>query len=111
MDKLPTDAGVAIERAGISAGDAMTHGADAAELFDIEMDELAWFFAFITPDRFGRLQGTKLVQPQPTQNTADRSWLDARLGGGLLAFLSLSGDCLLLPHHTLGPRRMTPTRL
>src|SRR5262249_12443588 len=61
MDKLPTDAVVAIDRAGISSGDAMTHGADAAELFDIEMDELARFFAFITPDRFGRLQGTKLV--------------------------------------------------
>ena len=62
-DKLPTDAVVAIDRAGISPGDAMAHGADAAELFDIEMDELARFFAFITPDRFGRLQGTKPVQP------------------------------------------------
>jgi hypothetical protein len=38
------------------------------------MDELARFLAFITPDRFGRLQGTKLVQPQPPQNTADCSW-------------------------------------
>ena len=72
VDKLPTDAVVAIDRAGISSGDTMTHGADAAELFDIEMDELARFFAFITPDRFGRLH--KLVQPQPTQNTADCSW-------------------------------------
>ena len=74
VDKLPTDAVVAIDSAGISPGDAMTHGADAAQLFDIEMDALARFFAFITPDRFGRLQGTKLVQPQPTQNTADCSW-------------------------------------
>jgi hypothetical protein len=47
VDKLPTDAVVAIDRPGISPGDAMTHGADAAELFDIEMDELARFFAFI----------------------------------------------------------------
>ena len=62
-DKLPTDAVVAIDRAGISPGDAMAHGADAAELFDIEMDELARMIAFITPYRF---QGTELVQSQPT---------------------------------------------
>jgi hypothetical protein len=29
MDKLPTDAVVAIDRAGISPGDAMAQGADA----------------------------------------------------------------------------------
>ena len=27
---------------------------------------------FITPDRFGRLQGTELVQSQTAENTADR---------------------------------------
>ena len=70
MDKLPTDALVPVDRAGISSGDAMAHRADATELFDIEMDEFARCLAFVTPDRFGRLQRTELVQPQPAQNTA-----------------------------------------
>lgn len=73
MDKLPTDAVMAVDRTGISPGDAMAHGADPAELFDIEMDEFAWLFAFLTPDRFGGLQGAELIQPQPMQNTTDCS--------------------------------------
>src|SRR6266446_1241613 len=66
MDELPTDAVVTVDRARISPGDAVAHRADSAELFDIEMDELARMLAFITPYRFGRLQGTELVQSQPT---------------------------------------------
>jgi hypothetical protein len=65
MDKLPTDAVVAIDGTTVSTGDAMADGADAAELFDIEMYELAWAMAFIAPDRFGRLQGTEPVQAEP----------------------------------------------
>ena len=64
---------MAIDRARISTGDAMAHGADPAELLDIQMDQLAWLLAFIAPYRFGRLQGTELVQSQPTQNAADGS--------------------------------------
>ena len=45
MDELPTDALVAVDRSRISAGDAMADGTDAAELFDIEMDEFAWVLA------------------------------------------------------------------
>jgi hypothetical protein len=66
MDELPTDAVVTVDPARISPGDAVAHRADSAELFDIEMDELARMLAFITPYRFGRLQGTELVQSQPT---------------------------------------------
>ena len=40
--------------------------------FDIEMDEFTPMLTFITPDRFGRLQGTELVQSQTAENTADR---------------------------------------
>ena len=85
MDELPTDAVVTVDRARISPGDAVSHRADPAELFDIEMDKLAWVLAFITPDRFSRLQGTELVQSQATQNPADGGWRDAGLGGDLLA--------------------------
>ena len=46
----------------------MAHGADAVELFDIEVDELARFFACITPDRFGRLQGTNITRRRYPDN-------------------------------------------
>jgi hypothetical protein len=58
-----TTAVVTVDRARISPGDAVAHRADSAELFDIEMDELARMLAFITPYRFGRLQGTELFNP------------------------------------------------
>jgi hypothetical protein len=41
MDELPPDAAVTVDGAWISAGDAVPDGADAAELFDIEMDDAA----------------------------------------------------------------------
>src|SRR5262249_61015918 len=66
MDELPTDAVVTVNRARISPGDTVAHRHDPAELFDIEMDELARVVAFIAPYRFGRLQDTELVQSQPT---------------------------------------------
>src|SRR5205085_74439 len=68
MDELPTDAAVTVDCARVSPSDAVPHRADPAKLFDIEVDELAWSLAFITPDRFGRLQGTEFIQSQPTQN-------------------------------------------
>ena len=42
MDELPADAEMAVDYARISPGDAVSHGADPAELLDIEMDELAF---------------------------------------------------------------------
>src|SRR5262249_61734994 len=71
MDKLPTDAVVAVDRARISSSDTMAYGADPSELFDVEMDEFAWSVALVASDRFGRLQGTQLIQPQTAQNTTD----------------------------------------
>jgi len=40
VDELPADAMMAIERAGIATADAMSHRADAAKLFDVEVDQL-----------------------------------------------------------------------
>ena len=42
MDELPTDIVVTVDHARLSSGDAISHGADLAELLDIEMDELAF---------------------------------------------------------------------
>ena len=74
----------------------MTHRADPAELFNIKVDELAWFLAFITPDRFGRLQGTELVQSQSTQNPTHGGGRDAALGSYLLDRPTLSTRSLNL---------------
>ena len=45
VDELPAYAEMAVDRAPISTGDAVSHGADPAKL--LEMDEFAWALAFI----------------------------------------------------------------
>jgi hypothetical protein len=86
----------------------VAHRADPPELFDIEMDELARMLAFITPDRFGRLQGTELVQSQTAENTADRGRWHAGRGGDLLARPALPTQPLDLFGHRLGCRPAQP---
>jgi len=71
VDELPADAMVAIDRAGIPPGDAMSDRADPAELLDIEMDKLARVLALIATDRLGRLQRSEPVETEPTQDAAD----------------------------------------
>jgi len=80
VDKFPTDAVVTIDHARISSRDAMPYRADPAELLDIDVDELTRVLALIAPDRFGRFQGTQLIQPQSAQNPADGGRRDAGLG-------------------------------
>jgi hypothetical protein len=48
MDELPPDPAVTINRSRISSGDTVPDGADAAELFDVEVDEFARVLALIT---------------------------------------------------------------
>jgi hypothetical protein len=86
----------------------VAHGADPAELFDIEMDEFAGFFAFIAPDRFGRLQGAEFIQSQPAQNTADGGWRDTGLGGDLLARPALPPQSFDRLDNDLGRRLSQP---
>lgn len=65
----------------------MSHGADAAELLDVDVDDLTWSFALISPDRFSRL-----IQPDPTQNTTDSGRRAAGLGSDLLARSALAAQ-------------------
>src|SRR3954447_8426074 len=111
MDELPADAAVAVDHSGMPSGDAVTDTADPAELFDVEVDELAWIVALITPDRFGRLQRAELVQSEPTQNPADGGWRDGGLGGDLLAGPALTAQPFDLLNYGLGrgpPQPMRP---
>jgi hypothetical protein len=52
----PTDAMIAIDCAGIASGDALSHGTDASELFDIDVDQFARTFPLIATHRCGRLK-------------------------------------------------------
>jgi hypothetical protein len=81
---------------------------DPAELLDIKMDELARVLALIAPDRFGRLQGTELIQPQPTQDAANGGGRDAGLDGDLLASPTLATQPLDLRDNCLGRRLPQP---
>src|SRR6516165_9187329 len=108
MDELPADAVVAVDCARISPGDAMSDRADSAELLDINVDEITGLLAFIAPDRFSRLQGAQLIQPQPTQNTADGSWRDAGLRRDLLTRPALAAQPLDLLDDGLGCRLPQP---
>src|SRR5262245_55045425 len=110
MDELPTDAAETVDRGRISPGDAVSDRADAAELLDVEMDELARVLALIASDRFSRLQGTQLVQSQSTQYAADRSWRDAGGGSDLLAGPTLPSQPFDLLNNRLGRWLAQPMR-
>ena len=110
MDVLPTDAEVAIDHARLASRDAMTDGADAAELLNTDMDEFAGILPLVAPNRFGRLQGTELIQAQPTQHAADRRWRYAGLGGDLLARPALAAQPFDLLNNPLRSWPMQPVR-
>ncbi len=80
VDELPADADVTIDDASSSSGNAVPDGADPAKLFDIEMDEFAWCFAFIAADRFGWLQGAKLVEAKPFEDATNGCRRDPNFG-------------------------------
>ena len=75
-------------------GDAMSHGADATKLLDVEMNEFARLLPLIAADWFGRLQGTELIEPSPSQNAADGGGRDAEFAGDLLSSVALSAQSL-----------------
>ena len=50
----------------------MTNRADFAELFDIDMDELAGTLALVTPPRLGGLKCLQAIEPQPPQDAENR---------------------------------------
>ena len=52
------------------AGDAMADLVELAELFDVDVDQLAGPFALVAAGRLGRLQGAELVETQTLEDTA-----------------------------------------
>ena len=82
MDELPAEpfaAAAAIALAAAVAGDAMADAVNAAELFDVDVDQLAGVLALITAHRFGRLQRSHSVEPKAAQDARDGRLRDAGL--------------------------------
>src|SRR5690606_18190384 len=84
VDELPAAAAAAIV-AGVMAGDAVADLVEAAELLDVEVDQLARLLALVAADRLGRLQVAQSAEAGPAQHAADRRGRDAGRGGDLPA--------------------------
>src|SRR5215471_3230828 len=84
MDILPTDA-AAVALAGAIAGDAVADAVEAAELFDIDVEQFAEPLTLVAADGFGRFECPQLVEPEALQDPADAGRRDAQFGSDLLA--------------------------
>src|SRR5690606_17964362 len=109
MDIFPADA-AAVALAPAIAGDAMSDTVEAAELLDVDVDEVTGMLAFIAPHGLCRLQRTEAIEPEALEHTADGSWRDAHLGSNLLAGHAPAAQRLDLLHGHTGRRPTEPVR-
>src|SRR4029078_5701281 len=73
MNELPAEALAARSAIALSpaiARDAMADAVNLAELFDVDVDHLAWLVALIAAHRLRWLQRTDPVQPEPPEDAA-----------------------------------------
>jgi hypothetical protein len=56
-----------------------------AELFDVDVDQLAGMLALVASHRLGRLKRAEPIETQPTKDAAHRRRRDGKLPGDLLA--------------------------
>src|SRR5215203_1858514 len=84
VDELPSDA-PALALTGSIAGDAMADAVEAAELFDIDVDQFAGMRAFVAANRRGGFERLDAVEAEPPEDAADRGCRDADCRCDLLA--------------------------
>jgi len=84
MEILPADAAT-VALAGPVRRNPMPSALEAAELLDVDMDQLTRLRAFIAAHGFGRIQGRDAIEPQAAQDTADGRRRNAEIAGDLLA--------------------------
>jgi hypothetical protein len=77
VDVFPSSA---FDQIASVAGNAVTWALNAGELFDVEVDELAWVSALVAPCR-----GRRIEQSQAMELVATQDARDTRLGEGALA--------------------------
>src|SRR4029453_8559542 len=90
VDELPPDA-PALALTGSIASDAVADTVDAAELFDIDVDQFAGMLAFVAANRRGGFERLDAVEAEAPEDAADRGRRDADCGGGVLAPPGLAG--------------------
>jgi hypothetical protein len=77
---FPADpAGVAL--AASVAGDPVADAIELAQLFNVDVDDLAWMLAFIAANGLGRLKRGETVQAEPAQDAAGGRRRHPDLGG------------------------------
>jgi hypothetical protein len=82
VDELPARAVGAV---AAIARDAVADAAEAGELLDVEVDELAGACAAVTPRRLARLECGQATEPQPLEMAGDGAPRQVKPHGDLLA--------------------------
>src|SRR5436853_3482812 len=91
VDELPPDApALAVPRS--IAGDAMADPVEAAELFDIDVDQFAGMLALVAAHRRGGFKRLDAVEAEAPEDAADRSRRDADRGCDVLARPALAAE-------------------
>src|SRR5215211_4477454 len=91
MDKLPADA-AAFVRGSAVAGDAMTNAFEAAELFDVDMDQFAGALALVAANRLDRIERLDTIEAEAPEDAADGRWRDADFRSDLPASPALAAQ-------------------
>src|SRR4051795_10457019 len=91
VDELPSDA-PALALTGSVAGDAIADTVEAAELFDIDVDQFAGMFALVAANRRGGFERLDAVEAEAPEDAADRGRRDADRGCDLPARPALAAQ-------------------
>src|SRR5215210_3957510 len=110
VDELPSDA-PALALTGSITGDAMADAVEAAELFDIDGDQLAGMFALVATNRRRGFERLDAVEAEAPEDAADRGRRDADCGCDVLARPALAAQgfdghdrgCRRRPVEVMGP--------
>src|SRR3954469_10041489 len=110
VDELPPNA-PALALTGSIAGDAMADPVEAAELLDIDVDQVAGMFALVAANRRGGFERLHAVEAEAPEDAADRGRRDADRGCDVLARPALAAQsfdgrdrgCRRRPVQVMGP--------
>ena len=93
MHIFPADpTGVALT--GAIPHDPMADPTELAQLFDVDVEDLARGGSFVATDWLGRLERRQAIEAQPFEDAADGRGRNADLGGDLLAGMALPAQSL-----------------
>jgi len=96
VDKLPAAASSPLP---VVAGDTMSDGADAAQLLDVQVQELTGKLLFVAPHRLGRLKGAKTTKATALKDASHRRARQAQAGCNLTSRQTSAAQSDDLSHH------------